>query len=229
MLSESQIERYSRQIILRTVGGRGQERLLDSAIVIAGNHPAADTALAYLAGAGVGRLTHVGGGGRAAPGGPDVTIVRRSTPSTAGDFAALASTCAMVVGVGPVGEIQAVHDACTVAGRPLLWGFAAAGQAWVARLGPGTVHGCPVCLGALVARAGAPAREDPLTPVAAAWAGTVLATEALKILLGMPESLLDRYLALSATETTVAPTLLTAVSACVSRSAASMTSPSSRP
>ncbi len=58
-LSEEQIQRYSRHILLPEVGGAGQERLLASSVLIAyseDEESAALTALVYLAAAGVGRI-----------------------------------------------------------------------------------------------------------------------------------------------------------------------------
>ena len=51
-LREEQILRYSRQILLRDVGGRGQEALLEGGARLEGSGPAALTAAAYLAGGG---------------------------------------------------------------------------------------------------------------------------------------------------------------------------------
>jgi molybdopterin-synthase adenylyltransferase len=57
-LSDAQIRRYARHILLPDVGGVGQARLLSSAVVVeVGAERAAEVAaLAYLAAAGVGRL-----------------------------------------------------------------------------------------------------------------------------------------------------------------------------
>jgi molybdopterin/thiamine biosynthesis adenylyltransferase len=55
-LTDAQIERYSRQIIVPHLGGRGQERILASRILIAGDARDIETPLAYLIGAGVGTI-----------------------------------------------------------------------------------------------------------------------------------------------------------------------------
>lgn len=52
-LSEEQIERYSRQIILEEVGSRGQQRLLGSLVSVLGEGAASEAARLYLRAAGV--------------------------------------------------------------------------------------------------------------------------------------------------------------------------------
>ena len=47
-LSEDQIVRFGRQILLRELGGRGQERLLSSPVRVLGAGPAIDGAIAWL-------------------------------------------------------------------------------------------------------------------------------------------------------------------------------------
>jgi len=55
-LTDAQIELYSRQIILREVGGTGQKALLASRCLLLGGGAALEVAASYLAGAGVGTL-----------------------------------------------------------------------------------------------------------------------------------------------------------------------------
>jgi molybdopterin-synthase adenylyltransferase len=55
-LSDIEIERFSRQIVLPQVGGRGQERLRSARVALAGRGTLAETAALYIAGAGVGRM-----------------------------------------------------------------------------------------------------------------------------------------------------------------------------
>lgn len=56
MLTDTQIDRYSRQIILPEVGGIGQERLLAARITVLAEIEDLTPALNYLAGAGVGTI-----------------------------------------------------------------------------------------------------------------------------------------------------------------------------
>ncbi len=53
MLTEAQIQRYARHVLLPKVGGRGQERLLEATVRVDAEGPEAQVALSYLAAAGV--------------------------------------------------------------------------------------------------------------------------------------------------------------------------------
>ena len=54
--TDEQIMRYSRQIVLPEVGGRGQKTLLASRVLVIGAGGLGSSAIAYLASAGVGLL-----------------------------------------------------------------------------------------------------------------------------------------------------------------------------
>ncbi len=55
-LTDDQVEQYSRQIILRELGGIGQLRLLAARVLLLGDGPAVASAATYLVGAGIGSL-----------------------------------------------------------------------------------------------------------------------------------------------------------------------------
>ncbi len=56
MLTDEQIKRYARQIIMPEIGGKGQKKLLESSVLIVGAGGLGSPAIQYLAGAGVGKI-----------------------------------------------------------------------------------------------------------------------------------------------------------------------------
>ena len=64
MLDDAAIERYSRQILLSEVGGRGQEQLCAACVIVSGRDAAAAFAASLLAAAGVRVVCEDGAPGR---------------------------------------------------------------------------------------------------------------------------------------------------------------------
>ncbi len=57
LLTDAQLDRYARHIVLKEIGGAGQARLLQSRVTVIGAGGIGSPALLYLAAAGVGHLT----------------------------------------------------------------------------------------------------------------------------------------------------------------------------
>ncbi|MEH6546167.1 MAG: ThiF family adenylyltransferase, partial [Sneathiella sp.] len=55
-LTDEQLDRYARHIVLRDVGGRGQKKLLGAKVLIVGAGGLGSPMLLYLAAAGIGTL-----------------------------------------------------------------------------------------------------------------------------------------------------------------------------
>jgi len=56
MLSDSQLDRYARHIVLKEIGGEGQRKLLSASAAIVGAGGIGSPAIQYLAAAGIGRM-----------------------------------------------------------------------------------------------------------------------------------------------------------------------------
>ena len=160
MLSDAQIERYCRQIILPGIGSGGQQRLLESSVALYGDGDAIALCASYLAGAGVGTL---------AVDHRDesfVAMITRRNPDT------------RVTGPGKTTLAIALRNTLPArlpATSVLVWGDADASRVRIARFESG--HACLDCLRGVADGASAVASDVAL--------GTLLALEALRVLLGL--------------------------------------------
>jgi len=195
MLSDPQIERYSRQIILPQVGGKGQEKLLRARVLVNGNGPLQTTALLYLAAAGVGAIGVITNGSSPvlsafAPGQPETVsaaLTRLNPDCAVVTYNALAAADAKQV----VNEYDLVlsppdplHEACYAVRRPFLCARIATAGAWLFPcLGYEPDLPCLRCLPSHLL-----AEEADASPLAALFLGTVQATETIKLLLGLGHS-----------------------------------------
>ena len=142
MLSDSQIERYSRQIILPQVGGKGQEKLLRARVLVNGSGPLQTTALLYLAAAGVGALGVIAND----PGAVFRAFAPDQTETVSAALTGLNQDCTVVVHGGTdvadpeqlvrkydlVLSVPApLHDICYALRRPFLCAQASAVSAWL--------------------------------------------------------------------------------------------------
>jgi len=125
VLTDTQLERYSRQIILPQIGGKGQERLLQSSVAIAGAGAVAEIAALYLAGAGIG----------------SVVLHGRGLEALRGEVIALNNDVDVRLATAPLGSVRVGAlvacdavleevDAAAATGLPLIAGGIAGERGW---------------------------------------------------------------------------------------------------
>ncbi|MBF0127132.1 MAG: ThiF family adenylyltransferase [Magnetococcales bacterium] len=190
MTTPSWAERYSRQILLKEIGGKGQRLLAQARVGIVGAGPAGRNALLYLAAAGVGELRvadaalPVAATSQALSLNPTLRIVPDPLPLAPSWMAGLDLILACDH------PLDRLNPMATQLGKPLLatW-ITHHGTCWIAGSRAGRDRSLP-CL----ACPPPPVEDDALPPdpareaLATLWhpvAGTILAGEALMALLDL--------------------------------------------
>lgn len=132
-LTESQIQRYARHILLPEVGGVGQEKLLAAEVHVRGERELVELAGDYLSAAGVRVDAHSGPGLKLELVGGPTAIVRAED----GELAVTLSPCASCAGVplGPLGMESGAIAACLGASEVLraILGLGEPARAWKVR------------------------------------------------------------------------------------------------
>lgn len=183
-LTEPQIHRYSRQILLRDVGGVGQQKLLATEVQLAGGGRALLTAAAYLAGGGC-VITASAPDARAPVRDPADTLPVRTGDDAgfllaAGEEAPLAEAAArMNPDAGPRPTQQRIL-LCAAPGRPQATPSVTVGaDARRAAILVASAESCPMCLAL-----NAPALAPPSGALGVA-AGALAATLVQRLALGL--------------------------------------------
>jgi len=197
-LSDPQIERYSRQILLREVGGEGQEKILAARVLVAGEGPVLPVAALYLAAAGVGTIGLACAKGDERLAGeihalnPEIRVSRHSRESLSQEVVAGFD---LVVDASLGNDLRdRLNRSAVSRGATVITGACGGDHGFVAVLHPAGGGGCLAC-------AEWPPLENavtPLTPALAGAVGTVLATEALKAITGIGDPLTGRMLRIDA-------------------------------
>ena len=220
--TEDQIKRYSRHIVLREVGGKGQRRLLDSSVLIVGAGGLGSPVALYLAAAGVGRIgivdfdqvdlsnlqrqiLHATGDvgrpnvesalERLALLNPDVKVIPHGEPLSSANALALLSQYDLVVnGSDNFPTRYLVNDACVFSKKPLVDGSILRFEGHVTVFLPG--RGCYRCLFPAPPPPGLMpnCQEAGVLGVLCGVVGSLQGLEALKLLLGIGEPLAGRLL-----------------------------------
>lgn len=226
-LTEDQIRRYSRQLILPKVGGRGQRKLLDAKVIVVGAGGLGSPAALYLAAAGVGTLgivdsDHVDlsnlhrqvlhrtedvGFAKTVSASrtihslnPDVTLAlhqERITSENALDI--LAPYDVVVEGSDNFPTKYLVNDACVLLEKPLVLGAVYQFEGQIAVFQPGQGP-CYRCIFPYPPPPGAvpSCQEAGVLGVVPGVIGTIQATEVLKLLLEVGTALRGRLLVFDA-------------------------------
>ncbi|HEY6000125.1 MAG TPA: molybdopterin-synthase adenylyltransferase MoeB [bacterium] len=221
--TDEQIQRYSRHLLLPDVGWEGQERLLRAKVLIVGAGGLGSPVGCYLAAAGVGtigvvdadrvelsnlqrQIAHTTGrlGALKAESAksawqainPDVNVVPHAARLCAANAREIVGAYDIVVdGSDNFPTRYLVNDACVLLRRPLVSGavYRHEGQVFVVRPGAGPCYRClfptPPAPGLVPTCA-----EAGVLGVVPGVVGTLQATEVLKALIGVGESLAGRLL-----------------------------------
>ena len=226
-LSASQTERYARHLILPEIGVTGQRRLANARVLVVGAGGLGSPALLYLAAAGVGTIGIVDGDrvetsnlqrqvvhadadvgrlkvdsarDRVLAANPAVTVRTHPVRLTAANaLAVLADYDLVLDGADNFPTRYLVDDACSILGIPDVWGSilgfdGQAGVFWAAHGPtyrelfpqppvPGSVPSCA---------------EGGVLGALCATVGSVMATEAVKLVCGTGDPLVGRLLVLDA-------------------------------
>ncbi|MBX3025517.1 hypothetical protein KF840_11490 [bacterium] len=177
-LRDAEIERYSRQIILPEIGGRGQERLRAAVVALHGTGELATIAARYLVGAGVGVL-HLDAAGLASLG----DDLRRLNPEVRVDERPRAGAATAIIAADLA--LPAL-DACVREARaqavPLTAAACAGDAGW---LHAASGDGCAGCTARAVASIPRAPEATRLAAVATGVLGSLLALAGLECALGL--------------------------------------------
>jgi len=210
--SEREVERYARHLVLREVGGQGQQALARASVAIVGAGGLGAPAALYLAAAGVGQLTLIdpdvvdlsnlqrqvlfdtadvgaakveAAARRLAALNPHVTIDAQRARLEADNAVGLLAGCDLVLdGTDNFATRFDVNAACVAAGVPLVSG--AIGR-WTGQVGVFAGRPCYRCLAPEIP-------PDAETCVAVGVIGSMMALEAIKLIARAGDSLTGRLL-----------------------------------
>jgi molybdopterin/thiamine biosynthesis adenylyltransferase len=226
-LSAEQTDRYQAHLSLPEIGAHGQQRILESRVLMVGVGGLGCPAAQYLTAAGCGRIGLLDddivdrsnlqrqvlfgvddlgankaevAATRLATLNPDVELMPLVERLTASNAERLVDGFDLVIdGSDNFATRYVVNDACVLAGIPLVTGsiYRFEGQVTVVRprLGP-----CYRCVFPAPPPEQAPCREAGVLATLPGVVGTILATEALKIVMGAESSLVGRLLLIDVKE-----------------------------
>lgn len=215
-LSDAELDRYARHLVLREIGGPGQMRLRDARVLIVGAGGLGAPACLYLAAAGVGRITvadddtvslsnlqrqvifradqqgrpkALAAAEAMAALNPQIAVSPLARRITQADTDLIAGHDLVLDGTDGFAARQAINRACVAAGVPLIAGAIAQWEGQVTLYDP--ARGGP-CLACLFPSAPAPGLAPPCAEAGVIGplpgvVGSLMALEAIKHLAGVSE------------------------------------------
>ena len=217
--SDEEVERYARQLVLREIGGPGQQRLKAARVLIVGAGGLGAPAALYLAAAGVGELTIVdpdtvdrsnlqrqvlyetddagrlkveAAGERLVALNPNVEVVRIAEALTGANARALISGHELVLdGTDDFATRFAVNAACVAEHVTLVSG--AIGR-WTGQVGVFAARPCYRCLVPDIPPDAETCAAVGVVGALAGVIGSMVALEAVKVIAGAGEPLIGRLL-----------------------------------
>lgn len=222
-MSGVELDRYARHIVLRELGGPGQQALRRARVLVAGAGALGAPVCAYLAAAGVGRITLAdddrvslsnlqrqvlfrdadlgrlkteAAAAAMAALNPHVAVTPLARRVTAADAALVAGHDLVLDGTDSFSSREGINRACVEAGVPLIAGAIAQWEGQVTIYDP--ARGAP-CLACLFPAPPAPGLAPSCAEAGVVGAlpgvvGSVMALEAIKLLAGAGEPLRGRML-----------------------------------
>ena len=220
-LTDPELDRYARHIVLRELGGAGQRRLRAARVLVVGAGGLGAPVLLYLAAAGVGRITvadddDVGvsnlqrqvifttddiGAPKAEAAAaaltrlnPHVAVTPLLRRVNADDSALVAGHDLVLDGTDSFASRQAVNAACVAAGVPLLSGAIGQWEGQVTLFDPARGGPCMACLFPQAPERDAPCAEAGVIGALPGVIGSIMALEAIKHLTGAGQGLRRRMM-----------------------------------
>lgn len=220
-LSDTELDRYARHLVLSQIGGAGQMRLKDARVLVVGAGGLGSPICLYLAAAGVGHITladddtvslsnlqrqvifrdELRGEPKAYAAAeamlklnPQIEVIPLIRRIGEVDHDLVAGHDLVIDGTDSFGGRAAINRACVAAGVPLVWGAIAQWEGQVTVFDP--AHGCP-CMACLFRAApvhDAPCSEAGVVGALPGIIGSVMALEAIKHLTGAGQGLRGRMM-----------------------------------
>ena len=220
-LSEAELDRYARHLVLPQIGGAGQMRLKSARVLIVGAGGLGAPLCLYLTAAGVGRITladddtvalsnlqrqvifrdDLRGEPKAYAAAqamlalnPHLDVTPLTRRITEADADLIARHDLVIDGTDSFAGRAAINRACVAAGVPLIWGAIGQWDGQVALLDPARGGPCLACLFPAAPETDAPCATAGVVGALPGIVGSIMALEAIKHLTGAGQGLRGRMM-----------------------------------